>query len=60
VDALGLAPMLAERITVRSACHHCGEPIVIDVDPEGPRSLPEAMVWVAPREACGPRLASGL
>lgn len=60
VDALGLAPMLGARITVRSGCHHCGEPIVIDVDPDGPRSLPHTMVWIAPREACGPRLASGL
>ena len=60
VDALGLAPMLGERITVRSGCHHCGDPIVIDVEPEGPRSVADTMVWVAPREACGPRLASGL
>jgi hypothetical protein len=60
VDALGLAPMLGEAITVRARCHHCAEPFVIDVDPAGARSQAEAMVWVAPREACGGRLSSGL
>jgi Alkylmercury lyase len=59
-DVLGLAPMLDERITVRTSCHHCGEPFAIDVDPDGARSLPQTMVWVAPRDACGARLASGL
>jgi len=60
IDALGLAPMLGEAITVRSGCHHCGEPLAIDVGPDGPRSLSEVMVWVAPREACEGRVASGL
>ena len=60
IDALGLAPMLGESIRVRSGCHHCGEPLTIDVSPDGPRSLPEVMVWVAPRDACVGRVASGL
>ena|SRR5712691_7584111 len=60
VDALGLAPMLEQSITVRAACHHCGERFTIDVDPDGPRAFAEAMVWVAPRDACGGRLDSGL
>ena len=60
VDALGLAPMLGESIRVRSHGHHCAEPLTIDVSPDGPRSLPEAMVWVAPRDACAGRVASGL
>lgn len=60
VDALGLAPMLGERITVQTRCHQTGEPLAIDVDPAGVRSAPAAMVWVAPRQACGGRLASGL
>ena len=60
IDALGLAPMLGRAITVRSRCHHCGDPLEISMDEDGPRSLPEAMVWVAPREACGPRVATGL
>jgi len=60
IDALGLAPMLGRSVVVRTACHHCGEPFTIDVAPDGPRSMPEAMVWVAPRDACAGRLASGL
>ena len=59
IDALGLAPMLGEPLTVRTSCHHCGEPLAIDVDPDGTRSQPDTMVWVAPRDACGARLASG-
>ena len=47
IDALGIAAMLRQRIEVRSACHHCQEPLVFPVDAEGP--WPEAaglMVWV--------------
>ena len=60
IDALGLAPMLEQSIVVRTACHHCGERLTIDVAPDGPRSALDAMVWVAPRDACAGRLASGL
>ena len=60
VDALGIAPMLGRSITVRSGCHHCGERFTLDVEPDGPRSLPDTMVWVAPREACAGRLDAGL
>jgi hypothetical protein len=50
IDALGLAPMVDERLTVRSRCHHSGAPLVFAVTPDGP--APEAagvMVWVGPR-----------
>jgi hypothetical protein len=50
IDALGLAPMVAQRLTVRSHCHHSGAPLVFAVTPEGP--APDAggvMVWVGPR-----------
>jgi hypothetical protein len=50
IDALGLAPMVGERLTVRSRCHHSGAPLVFAVTPDGP--APEAagvMVWVGPR-----------
>jgi hypothetical protein len=50
IDALGLAPMIGERLTVRSRCHHSGAPLVFAVAPDGPG--PEAdgvMVWVGPR-----------
>jgi hypothetical protein len=60
IDALGLAPMLGEPVTIRSRCHHCGESLLIAAGPDGPRSLPEVMVWVAPRDACATRVASGL
>lgn len=60
LDALGLAPMLGQAITIRSRCHHCEEPLVIDVDAQGPRSLPDAMMWVAPRDVCAARITSGL
>jgi len=60
IDALGIAPMLGRAVTIRSRCHHCDEPLVIDTEPDGPRSLPEAMVWIAPRDACAARVASGL
>ena len=60
IDALGLAPMLGEPIRIRTGCHHCAVPLAIDVNPDGPSSLPEAIVWVAPRDACAGRVASGL
>jgi hypothetical protein len=60
IDPLGLAPMLGEPLTIRSRCHHSGAPLVIAVDPDGPRSPPQTMVWIAPRDACGPRAATGL
>lgn len=60
IDPLGMAPMLGEPITIRSRCHHSGEPLLIATDPDGPRALPQTMVWVAPRDACGPRAATGL
>ena len=50
IDALGLAPMVGERLTVRTRCHHSGRPLAFAVTPEGPG--PEAagvMVWVGPR-----------
>jgi hypothetical protein len=60
VDALGMAPMLGERVHVRSRCHHCEDPLELTVDPAGPG--PEAdgvMVWIgAWSDAC--RLATGL
>lgn len=50
IDALGLAPMVGQRLTVRTYCHQSGTPLVFPVTPEGPG--PEAagiMVWVGPR-----------
>jgi hypothetical protein len=58
-DALGLAAMLGARVHVRSRCHHCGEPLELDVDPAGPLGTSEAMVWVGKRGS-GERACTGL
>jgi hypothetical protein len=61
VDALGMAPMLRERVDVRSRCHHCGDPLALTVEPEGP--VPGAdgtMVWIGTRGSDACRLATGL
>ncbi len=47
IDALGIAAMLRQRIDIRSRCHHCGDPLEIRADADGP--APEAdgvVVWV--------------
>ena len=49
IDALGMAPMLDRRVTVRSRCHDCGEPLTLDVAPDGPRGGEQAMVWLGQR-----------
>ena len=52
IDALGIAPMLRQRIDVRSRCHHSGEPLAFAVDPAGPEPAAAGlMVWVGEREA---------
>jgi hypothetical protein len=61
IDALGLAPMLGQRVQVRSQCHHCGTPLEFSVAPEGPG--PEAqdvMVWVGKRGEGQGRIATSL
>jgi hypothetical protein len=61
IDALGLAPMVGERLTVRSRCHHSGRPLVFAVTPEGPG--PDAagvMVWVGPRPAGDAKVCTSL
>lgn len=46
MDALGVAPMLGERVVVRSRCHHSGEPLRFDVTPDGTGAEAHAMmVW---------------
>jgi hypothetical protein len=47
IDALGVAPMLGQRVQVRSRCHRSGVPLEFPVTADGPG--PEAvgvMVWV--------------
>ena len=61
IDALGLAPMLGERVVVTSACHHSGAPLRFAVTPEGPE--PEAaplMVWATRSGGDDERACTGL
>ena len=50
IDALGIAAMLGETVQVRSRCHHCDEPLALDVAPDGPRDSSEIFAWVGTRE----------
>lgn len=61
IDALGMAPMMGQRIEIRSRCHHCGAPLALSATPEGPG--PEAagvMVWVGERTADRGKVADSL
>jgi hypothetical protein len=56
IDALGIAPMLGQPITIRSRCHHCEAALQFAANPEGPS--PDAdgvMVWIG-RRGAGERL----
>ena len=48
-DALGIASMLAARILISSACHHCGQPLELAADATGPLGAEGVMVWVGKR-----------
>ena len=50
IDALGIAAMLGEPVQVRSRCHHCEEPLQLDVTPEGPVGEAGVFAWVGRRE----------
>jgi hypothetical protein len=50
MDALGIAPMVGERVEIRSHCHHCTVPLGFSATPDGPG--PEAqdvMLWIGKR-----------
>lgn len=50
IDALGVAPMLGQRLRIRSRCHHCARPLRLSVGPSGPgRDAAGIMVWVGKR-----------
>ncbi len=36
IDALGMAPMVGQRVHIRSQCHDCGAPLELSVGPDGP------------------------
>ena len=50
IDALGIAAMLGETVQVRSRCHHCDEPLGLDVAPDGPVGAKGVFAWVGTRE----------
>lgn len=62
IDALGVAPMLESRVTVRSRCHQSGASLVFDVDPvTGPRHAPPgSLTWVERGRWGGDRLSGFL
>jgi hypothetical protein len=49
IDALGVAAMLKQPVTVRARCHHCDERIELAVTPEGPAADSGLMAWVGER-----------
>ena len=49
IDALGIAPLLGEPVTVRARCHHCDEPIELAVRPDGPLGGDGLVAWVGDR-----------
>ncbi len=61
IDALGVGPMLGQRVHVRSQCHHCGTPLEFVVTRDGPGPEPqEVMVWVGKRWEGERRIATSL
>ena len=60
-DALGIAPMVGQRIEIRSRCHHSGVPLEFSVTPDGPG--PDAagvMLWIGKVSEAGCKAADGL
>jgi hypothetical protein len=49
IDALGIPAMLGQPVTVRTRCHHCGEPLELELTPTGPATDPGVMAWVGER-----------
>ncbi len=61
IDALGVAPMLGQRVHVRSQCHHCGTPLEFVATPDGPApEAREVMLWVGKRWEGERRIATSL
>ncbi len=61
IDALGIAPMLGERVEVSGKCHHCRQPLAFAVTPDGPGPEVEGvMAWVGRRCEGERRAATGL
>jgi len=59
-DALGVAALIGETVTIRSHCHECGEALVLRVGPDGPLEPTPAMVWTGKREDVRAKACAGL
>ena len=47
INALGIAPMLGQRVHIRAWCHDCSTPLDFSADPEAPGpGAAGVMVWV--------------
>ena len=61
VDALGIAPMVGERVEVIASCHRTGAPLRFAVTPEGPAvEAGGLMVWVTRAGGDDGRACTGL
>jgi hypothetical protein len=50
IDALGIAPMIGEPVTIGGRCHHSSTTLQFEATPEGPGpEAAEIMVWVGKR-----------
>jgi Alkylmercury lyase len=61
IDALGMATMLGQSLHIRSQCHHCQAPLMLQVGPDrvGPGSE-AVMVWVGTRAQGECRITTSL
>lgn len=61
LDALGMAPMVGQRVQIRSQCHDCRAPLELSVGPDGPeRGAEGVLVWVGKQGEGERRLATSL
>lgn len=60
VDALGVPALLAQPVSIRSHCHHCGDPLRLEVGPAGPGGASDTMVWVGERSQLREKACSSL
>ena len=50
MDALGIAPMVGQRVEIRSRCHHCTMRLEFSASPAGPGPEAESvMLWLGKR-----------
>ena len=61
IDALGMAPMVGQRVHIRSKCHDCGAALELSVAPDGPDQGAEGvLVWVGKQGEGERRLMTSL